>query len=372
MYISLVSSERSESALAPNNQNTSSCFQLLCWIDFSSDKPVDIHVFTDVSKLASGTVAYLSQGMKSILWSSKSKRAPLNKQSTTIYQVELSAMLLGAQVCASILPIHCKDFHDVHVCIWTDSKIALFWLSSTHRLKQFFQNTVDTISKLFNSTFWSHTTPQENPSELVSHGCSVQLLKQLDLWSSGPSWIPEPSLWSQWPISQPTQSMLLKAVVTEQVVPVPSHISNVIYQSHFTHYSHLLVTSVYVHIFCYCTGNQGPPSTDKFDLLEMDWIHSSEEEQYSQVIDYFTSMIKRASIIPQHNIFFPVIASAFSFYQLLVLDFHQPLHHVGGGGTIAALRQCFWIPSVCSLTHRLPRTCVTCKSDQNFVFTPFC
>ena len=49
------------------------------------------------------------------------------------------------------------------------------------------------------------------------------------------------------------------------------------------------------------------------------------------------------------------------FIDLLVLDSHERLHHIGVGGTIVAIRQRFWIPSVRSVARRLLHKCPTCK-----------
>ena len=49
------------------------------------------------------------------------------------------------------------------------------------------------------------------------------------------------------------------------------------------------------------------------------------------------------------------------FLDLLVLDSHEHLHHIGVGGTILTIRQRFWIPSVRSVAHRLLHKCSTCK-----------
>ena len=46
---------------------------------------------------------------------------------------------------------------------------------------------------------------------------------------------------------------------------------------------------------------------------------------------------------------------------MLVLDSHERLHHIGVGGTIVAIRQRFWIPSVRSVARRLLHKCSTCK-----------
>ena len=109
-------------------------------------------MFTDASKSVIGAVAYLSQGRKSVLIGSKSNLAPRSMQKMTIPQLELSAMLLGAQFCESTLCIVGKDFPDVRVCLWTDSEIALFWLSSSRKLKQFVQNKVDAIRSKFENS----------------------------------------------------------------------------------------------------------------------------------------------------------------------------------------------------------------------------
>ena len=97
--------------------SAASCFQFLRRINFNSDEPVYLHVFTDASKLVIRAIAYISQDTKSILLGSKSKIAPWSKQSTTIPQFELSTILLGAQFCANALDILRKDFPDVHVCL---------------------------------------------------------------------------------------------------------------------------------------------------------------------------------------------------------------------------------------------------------------
>ena len=272
---------------------------------------------------------------------------------------------------SSTLTILRKDFPDVHVRLWTDSEIALFWLSSTRTLKQFVQNKVDAIHKLFDFTFWGHTPSQENPADLVSRGCSALSLQNSNLWSSGPSWIHDALLWPQWPKSQSTQSTILAAVVAEQVSVMPSRISKVIDLGCFNHYSHLLATSIYVHRFCYRKGNQGPPSTAELELIETEWIQAVQEEYYPQVLDYLTSTTKGTTppIVRQLNLFLDekglirmkgrfnlassliLLPQQSRFTQLLVLDYHQRLHHIGVGGTIVAARQRFWIPAVRSLTR---------------------
>ena len=128
-------------------------FEFSRWIDFDANHPVTPHVFTDANKPVIGSVAYLSQQGKCVLLGSKSKLDPRGKKTLTIPQLELSAMLVGCQLCASLLATVRKDFPTVSVRLWTDSEIALHWLSSPLKLKQFVQNKVDAINRLFESSF---------------------------------------------------------------------------------------------------------------------------------------------------------------------------------------------------------------------------
>lgn len=169
--------------------STVSQFAFPRWINFDSNQPVYLHVFTDASKSVIGSVAYLTQGTRCILLSSKSKLSPHGKKTLTIPQLELSAMLLGSQLGANLLEIVKKDFSTVHVRLWTDSEISLHWLLSRRTLKSFIQNKVEAINRLFDSSFWGHTPSAENPADLVTRGCTAQSLLHSSLWFEGPSWI---------------------------------------------------------------------------------------------------------------------------------------------------------------------------------------
>ena len=151
-------------------------------------------LFTDASKSALGVAAYLTQDSCSVLLGSKSKIISQSKDHLTIPQLELSAMFLGSQYCDTLLNVIKKDFSEVSVFLWTDSEIALFWLASKRKLKQFVQNKVDAINSTFDSSFWGHTPTQDNPADVVSRGCSAVLLKSSALWQYGPNWLCNRSL----------------------------------------------------------------------------------------------------------------------------------------------------------------------------------
>eukprot|EP00794_Sanderia_malayensis_P019755 gene19755-biopygen16404 len=354
------------------------------FLNFDSTLPVHLHVFTDASKLVMGAVSDLSQGTECVLLGSKSKLAPRGKTSLTIPQLELSAMLLGAQLCSATRNILQKDYGTVKVHLWTDSEIALYWLSSRHKLKQFVQSKVDTINKLFDSTFWSHTPSQENPANLVSRGCSSNTLQTSSLWSNGPSWIPIDSLWPRWPKTQPTACTVATAVGEHEVTSFPNSICHLMYLDRFNHYPRLLSSSVYVHRFCYRTGLKGPPTTSELEFLEKEWLRKEQQLHYPQVYDYLASHSRRSAshippIIRQLHLFLDndglirtkgrfhvdssliLLSRSSRLTKLIVQDHNHRNHHIGVGGTLVALRQRCWIPSARSITRQLLRTCITCR-----------
>ena len=364
--------------------NAVSLLQFSRWIDFTSCEPVYLHVFTDASKSVIGAVAYLCQGKKSVLIGSKSKLAPRSKHTLTIPQLELSAMLLGVQYCENILCIVRKDFLDVCVRLWTDSEIALFWLSSTRKLKQFVQNKVDAIRSKFETSCWGHTPSQDNPADLVSRGCSAKALQTSTIWHTGPSWICHKSLWPQWPKSAVTSATIM-TVVTEQQLPTQDvSICNIIDIRKFNYYSRLLNTSVYVLRFCYRTGVKGTPTVDELQSTENAWLRHEQQRYYPQVFSYLLSPEPRRNlhippIVRQLNLFLGedglihtkgrftrnsslILLPKHSYLtKLIILNCHHRMCHVGVGGTIVSLRDRFWVPSARSETRRYLSKCVQCK-----------
>ena len=364
--------------------NAASRLEFSRWVKFDKAQPVSLHVFTDASKSALGVTAYLTQDLCSVLLGSKSKIVSNSKGHLTIPQLELSAMFLGTQYCDTLFNIIKKDFSHVSVFLWTDSEIALFWLASKRKLKQFVQNKVDAINSTFDSSFWGHTPSQDNPADIVSRGCSAASLKSSALWQHGPTWLCDRPSWPRWPKSPGTSTAVL-SIVAEQLLPTPGNsICRIIDLNRFNSFSRLLAVSVYVHRFCYRTGITGPPTTSEIEAVERAWIKSEQLLRYPDIISHFTTTVARNKsnvppLVRQLNLFLgddSLIRSKGHFTlesslillprhsrltNLIILDFHHRQHHVGVGGTIVALRSRFWIPSARIETRRLLAKCVTCK-----------
>ena len=121
----------------------------------------------------------------------------------------------------------------------------------------------------------------------------------------------------------------------------------------------------------------------EINFVETQWICAQQQDFCPQVLDYFSFCNANCSHAPlitcQLNLFLDenglirrkgcfdlessliLLPQHSRFTDLLVLDYHERLRHIGVGGTIVAIRQCFWIPSVHSIARHLLHKCSSCK-----------
>jgi hypothetical protein len=156
----------------------------------------DIQGFVDASKGAYAVVIYLvhkdldSDQQKVEFLICKTKVAPLKPIS--IPRIELLAALLGAKVLKYILQIlpqliGCKMY------LWTDSSAVFYWLQTDKHLKTFVKNRVNIIKE--SNLIIRHVPTKDNPADVASRGCTMDELKNNNLWRNGPSWLTT----SNWP-----------------------------------------------------------------------------------------------------------------------------------------------------------------------------
>ncbi|GFU23523.1 DUF5641 domain-containing protein [Trichonephila clavipes] len=152
---------------------------------------IEIHIFCDASKLAYGAAAYVKVRKQNEvlvnLIASKTRVAPL--KAVTLPRLELLGALVAARLSSRVQEIvrkkkECKVFH------WTDSKIVLFWIKgSSKRWKRFVANRVQEISELTDPDSWFHCSGQDNPSDFLSRGLSVDTLISNNKWWTGPAFL---------------------------------------------------------------------------------------------------------------------------------------------------------------------------------------
>ena len=151
---------------------------------------IQFHVFCDSSKLAYGTVAYLRanthQGTKSTYVTSKSKVAPVKHQA--IPRLELLAAHLGAELANYLSTTVLAKSKPPRCILWSDSKIALSWISSTKHLHlQFVRHRVQLIRDLTLQSTWRYCPTASNPADHITRGIEAKtfILKSQD-WRQRP------------------------------------------------------------------------------------------------------------------------------------------------------------------------------------------
>ena len=110
------------------------------------DKPISssLHLFSDASKEANATVAYLRTEYESgevavRLIASKSKVAPLRV--TSISRLELMAATMSVRLAAILTPVF--DMQENDIFYWTDNMNVLWWISRRSKIfKTFVANRV--------------------------------------------------------------------------------------------------------------------------------------------------------------------------------------------------------------------------------------
>ena len=180
---------------------------------------VELHVFTDASKNAYSSAAYIkimskTNGTQKVipqLLFAKSRMVPVNKE-ISLPRLELMAMLIGTRIISFIKKEMSLNFTEIH--LWTDSSICLQWLHCKKPLPVFVENRLREIRTHTDVTF-HYVYTKENPADLASRGCLAENIVNNYLWWSGPSWLETTS--DMWPKShiEPIELPLLIDIAKE-------------------------------------------------------------------------------------------------------------------------------------------------------------
>ncbi|GFT45816.1 uncharacterized protein TNCV_1781531 [Trichonephila clavipes] len=165
----------------------------------SNATTIQLHCFSDASKKAYGTVAYLrielnNGNIISSFVASKGRVAPL--KTLSIPRLELMGALLSARLSdkiATALTLPVSRFY------WTDSSIACYWIKRDfNRHKVFVKNRVKEIQKLSDPKEWRYCKGKDNPADLISRGLPLNDLKNKRIWWHGPKWLTMKQ--TEWPL----------------------------------------------------------------------------------------------------------------------------------------------------------------------------
>ena len=150
------------------------------------DTKLSLHVFCDASSRAYAAAAYIrvadTNGDITVnLVASKCRLAPPNGDTI----LELLGALLGARLLNSLRLEYSSVFKIDDEFLWTDSSVALSWISQGPRVGGVFvANRVEEITAV--GGVWSWVPTDENPADLPTRGMTVTQLSDSKIWWSGP------------------------------------------------------------------------------------------------------------------------------------------------------------------------------------------
>ena len=365
----------------------------------SNDATIQLHVFTDASTVAYGSVAYISFNHMSTLVMSRSRVAPLKP--LTLPKLELMAAVTGVRLTNFVKDSLIPHIGNLSVFLWSDSQIVLHWihhLKSSTQAKPFIANRIQEIKDSFPAEHWGFVPSSDNPADLLTRGLSIQQLQSSQLWLHGPSWLASEDEWPTW---SPNNMVLLQTddvtdtstncePPTESTQPQQYGLHNVIDTTRYSQLTKLLTVTIYVYRFCNnlrhpSNRSSGPITAKEFSNARLLWIKNCQSQVYTnEITSISTQQRKRLPLVRQLRLFldregylrcggrihnapvseltkFPyLLPPKCHFTNLLILATHQRLCHSGINSTVTALRQSYWIPAIRQVVRRLLRKCVTC------------
>jgi hypothetical protein len=150
---------------------------------------MELHLFSDASKDAYASVAYLmcqyeDDSPISRLVASKSRVAPT--KAMTIPRLELMGAILSGRLGQSLLKVLSVD----RVTFWTDSENVWYWVRNHSRqFKPFVANHIAEIQRMTCPEQWRHVPGIQNPADLATRGQSAMELAKSAFWLVGPSFL---------------------------------------------------------------------------------------------------------------------------------------------------------------------------------------
>ena len=167
--------------------------------DFNETKSVQLHIFSDGSRVGYGAVAYLCfvdvfDRIHCSFAMGKARLAPIHE--ITIPRLELSAAVISVklnQIIREELEIKID-----RVGNWTDSTTVLKCLNNgTKRFHTFESNRLTTIRSLSSTSYWRYVNRDDNSADDASKGLRLDEMLKSSRWLNGPA-----RLWKEetsWP-----------------------------------------------------------------------------------------------------------------------------------------------------------------------------
>ncbi|XP_048006670.1 uncharacterized protein LOC125242013 [Leguminivora glycinivorella] len=275
---------------------------------------------------------------------------------------------------------------------------------SPHLLKPFVQNRVTQINDLTGNATWFHVRSEENPSDLLSRGVSLDNLIDCNLWWNGPTFLHDSnSNFINDNISQNTTIADLPELRSTAVSLVCTQQNELFNFDKCSSYLKLIRIGAYVLRFILNSRTNserkqlrqtGPLSVDELEASRRMLVRFAQMQSFPDVYDCLLknkplkTSSKQYNRISGLNVFLddryklqvirvggrlcnstsfdynkkhPVLLC--SKHRLTVLLFkyeHKRLLHGGPQLLLSTLRECWWPLGARNLARKIVRECVTC------------
>ncbi|KFM62154.1 hypothetical protein X975_06179, partial [Stegodyphus mimosarum] len=357
---------------------------------------IELHCFSDASKKAYGTVAYLriissNEQIFTVFVASKTRVAPLKP--LTLPRLELMGALLSAKLGTSIVKVLKLQ---LSCFFWTDSKVTLFWIKDcAKKFKLFVKNRIQEIQNLTSPENWHYCPGKSNPADLASRGAKLHELKNNPIWFQGPEWLRMSSeLWPRQNEEKPIVEEELEyrknindiyefvcTAVEERLIDISKY-SNLRKLLRITSWMKRFIGKI--RKTNHLTGSL---TTEELVDAENYWIRSEQERFYPKEIESLkkaNKVEKKSSLylfdpfLDQNGILraggrlehsslshdekHPAILSRNSWLtNLIVESTHVKMMHGGVATTLAEIRSRFWIPKGRQFVKKVINKCLICK-----------
>ncbi|XP_036149070.1 uncharacterized protein LOC118647739 [Monomorium pharaonis] len=361
------------------------------WTGFSGGGAarVQIHGFCDASERAYGACVYIrrestNRQPRIELLISKSRVAPV--KAISIPRLELNAALLLARLIEKIRSA--INLSRTKLFLWTDSTIALQWISSPSRKwATFVANRVGEIQSLTRVSSWRHVPSADNPADVLSRGICPSELANHSMWWNGPEFLKSSEqYWPSRTIDDSLQELPeQKRVVAVALVPEQSVTRNII--GRHSSLGRVLRVVAYCLRFARRVAYRGSfvshnEMTTALRVLTRAVQRESFPEEYRAMEEgrAIATSSKLLSLTPfldgngiirvggrlknsalsydtRHPILLP---KGHCLTKLVIKSEHARNLHAGLQATIHAVRQRFWPLAVRSTARKIIKNCITC------------
>ncbi|XP_043230776.1 uncharacterized protein LOC122386061 [Amphibalanus amphitrite] len=360
------------------------------------DAQYELHMFSDASELAFGTVAYirvLSSGYyHSRFVMARTRLAPLRQLS--IVRLELQGAVMSTRV-ASLIKRE-MNYNFKRIVFWTDSQVVLQFLKNeSRRYHTFVANRVSEIHDTTSPDQWRFVPGSENPADLCSRGKSLSELKNQQEWWLGPAFLESKE--EHWPpqedvgdISPDCVEVKRSAAICatshasspkEEITSLLSQLIDPARFSSWTRYRRIVawIRRFISNVKSKVAGTEvidGPLRSAEIDAAEISIIKDDQETCMKQA-----SLDHLSPFRDQHGLMrvggrlsktsldeytkHPVILDAKSeITRLVIVDAHQRVMHWGLERTLCELRSKYWVQRMRSAVKKHLWKCAFCRNRR--------